>query len=189
MNTKIDTNEVELLINAIQVCIDHKINKFSIKKNSLQLIFDKRVMEKNNKLKIFHEIVQGYWDKTSKIYTFNLNQIGDLPLFTNFLMLSRLSKKNLEKLATSQTKFAKFLKRLRYLKKEQDKSYSIHNIEQIREILFSKMEQKNITYRELSNLTGLSQAALHNFRSGGDIKLSNFINFANALGMHIILSE
>lgn len=44
-----------------------------------------------------------------------------------------------------------------------------------------------MTIRELAEKTGLSMVAISNFRSGKDIRLSNFIKIAEALGLRLKL--
>lgn len=60
-------------------------------------------------------------------------------------------------------------------------------VNNISALIFNIVRDKKMTLRQVSDKTGLTQAAISNFKAGSDIRLSNLIKIANALDLKVTL--
>lgn len=105
---------------------------------------------------------------------------------TSFLLLTRLEPNLIEFFINKQNSAFPFLKNLEGIN-ETKKNVEVKDIVDAANYIFAKLAEKNMTLRELSELTGMTPASLHNFKNHQDIKLSTLIKMAKALGIMIKL--
>lgn len=188
------SEQIDAFINALQLSISSKIlgnpkYDYDPKNNGLSFILDKS--EKDTKLETFQKLISDQFllYKRNKfgvpIMIINLSdkQISEL---TSFLLLTRLEPNQIEFFANKKDTSFTFLKNYRKEAKP-EKNVEVKTIADAADYIFSKISEKQMTLRELSELTGMTPASLHNLKNHQDIKLSTLIKMAKALGIVIRL--
>ena len=99
---------------------------------------------------------------------------------TELLILTRLNKQNLKKMAELDSKFKPWVNKLN-LEKHQNKNFS--------DLLFSQSTKQHMTQTELAKKSNLSLVSLYKFKNGGDIRLSNFLKMLDALNLEMVIKE
>ncbi|HBF13058.1 MAG TPA: hypothetical protein DDW49_06690 [Deltaproteobacteria bacterium] len=172
-------------LNALQLSIDTPIANI---KTRPSLLGNKKytiTFEKNPRQDIrwifFEKLIPGSFENNT--YSFNFTDGETLEDLTDFLMLTRLQEPLIKKIVELDNRFKPYGQKLG-LNLTFDKS-NITDIRLASEIIFSEMAKKNKTIRELAHLTQLSMVSISNFKAGKDIRLSNFLKIAKALGLII----
>lgn len=145
--------------------------------------------DKDPHLKLMEKLLPGHWASVGQgtaiqhVYYIKDFDKLDLPHITDFLILTRLNKKNILALAKNNTPFLPFFKQLGMAQN----SHTIDSLQAFANLLLADMDQKNLTIRQLADMTGLTQLSISKFKSGKDIKLSNLMKVAQVLGRRIVI--
>ncbi len=177
-----NSQEIDELINALQLSIDTKIQQYKAESGTLLISFANKI-GKDNRLKDFI-LISGAQVKKDRSITLSLKEIS--PHLTGFLMLSRLAPKYVQKITELDTRFEKLAEKITQAEKELNPA-TILSIEQASQIIEQTIKRKKMTLRELSQKTGLTQVSLSHFKSGKDIRLSNFLKIAEALDLKVTI--
>lgn len=183
--SEVSTSTIDAFINALQLSINSQISDWKGEKNNnlISIIFGN--VEKNDTgLKLFEELKLGSWNKNKTIYKIEQIDAVDINTLINFLLLSRLQYENIVKIAELEAVYRQFAQKMGI---EVLKSViaEVSSIEDAVTKIFSVVEKKNMTLREISEKTGLTQTSISNFKAGNDIKLSNLIKIAKAVGLSL----
>lgn len=133
--------------------------------------------------KLFLKIVDGHWSQDGACLKFQLKDENYLKMLWAMLMLTRLENSNLKSLVQSDKNFLWLESFLSSSKSTE--SHVLKDIKHSAQAIFNAVKNKNLTTRELSELTGISQVSLFRFKQGNDIRLSNFLQIANSLGLEL----
>ncbi len=179
------SDRVDEFVNAVQLCISSRVSGviWDSSKETLSIGFEsaEEKDEKLAKIKRLLPLEEGYeLGFKIKLDFFKSDVCKKL---TTFLLLTRLEDRNIQKLAELDAGYATFLSKLGL--KEKRVSH-INNLKDAALFIFKFVENRQLTLRELSHKTGLTQAALSNFKSGkSDIRLSSFLKITSALGLSL----
>lgn len=176
----IDPSSILQFSSALQLSIDSILLDLILKDDVYTFKFD-RVEKHDHRLKYFQKMVDGEFKKNTLV-VHNKNQ--DWSLIYNFLILSRLRDEFMKKLASDEPRYNFFLDKIG-LEQAQDAATTITSIKEASDVIFAKVKQDKITFRELSQKTGLTQVTLNRFKSGHDTKLSSLLKIAQALDLKI----
>lgn len=179
-----NSDELNAFVNALQLCVKSPISNYTIPENGNILITFDHVEKNDSNLKSFEKIIHGHWDRTGNTYEIPRSDDYSLAELTQFLLLTRMSSKNMAKLAELDERFKKFTDALK-TSVSPSKSVTIQSPAQASGVIFDEVRKKNMTLRKMAELSGLTQVALSNFKSGKDIRLSNFIKLTDVLGLKI----
>lgn len=181
--------------NALQLSVDTPIpHTGTILSNPpiLSLSFQRQKPTPTNdeRWHFFEIISEGTWKEAAHqtflyqipIETLNLEEL------TQFLIITRLKKENMLKIAELQPEYKKYVEKVFGQKKPETKS-QISSLEEAKKIIFNQITKKDMTLLNLAHQTGLSLVSLNNFKSGKDIRLSNFLKIAQALGVGVKLES
>lgn len=178
--------EINLFVNAVQLCIKSKIQGVILPKTHppcLTIHFDK-VDEKDDKLQLLNQLLGEHThldDNSLLIYHPTSESIA---LLTQFLQLTRLEKTNMLKIAELDSRYQPFIKKLN-LRKNNPASQQLDSIEKVIKFIFEEVEKQSLTLRELSEKTGLTQMTINNLKSGRDIRFSNLLKILNVLNLKL----
>lgn len=167
-------------ISALQLSIKTKIKFIDEDNNDLKIHFDKPPPADDKNFNRFTELLKGDWIDDDKCYVIHSANKIDWQKMTLFLLLTRLDEKNIIKLVQIDKSFRDIA-----IEKLGISSANVENIKHCSEIIFKKMKEKGITYRQLAESTGLTQVTISNFKSGKDIKLSNLIKIIQVLELDL----
>ncbi|QQR79839.1 MAG: hypothetical protein IPJ69_10910 [Deltaproteobacteria bacterium] len=162
--------------NALQLSIDTPIpNTGTILSNPeiLSLSFQGQKPIKDERWQFFEKISEGKWKEAAhQVFLYQI-PIGSLDLeeLTQFLIITRLKKDNMLKIAELHPEYKKYVEKIFGSQKLTLKP-DISNLEQAKRIVFDQISKKNVTLLSLAHQTGLSLVSLSNFKSGKDIRLS-----------------
>lgn len=180
-------DETNAFINALQLSINTEIaNIVRVSTNESTITFSDNLKD-DFRLELFQKLVPGVWNASHLSYTIQNFSSFNIPLITQFLLLTRLKKENIVKLAELDDKYRDFAKKILGPTEDSGDKKSL-SMPQITQMIFDKVAEKKITLRELSHATDLSMVALSNFKAGNDIRLSNLIKICEALELKIKLS-
>jgi len=177
-------------VNSLQLCIQSTISDLKNEGSQIQIYFS-RFSNDDNGLRLFEKLQLGSWDKSHAFYSINIESREDvfyLSDLTYFFLLTRLKEKSILQLAKKSERARKIAEQLNLLKSAEN-SIEPSSVSQAVSALFSILKEKNMTFRELSEKTGLSQMTLHKAKAGGDLRLSNFLKIAEALGFRVKLEQ
>jgi len=186
----LNREEISTFITALQISIDSQIVTWSVEnKKSLRILFDER-SKTDPKLKLFEKILPGNWDDAHREYIVSNISEYLTPLLINFLMLTRLDQRNILKIKNLASDYAPLAQAiLSSPRTTGETSQDLDSLSNAADTVFSLLKQKQLTIRELAEKTGLSMVAISNFKAGNDIRLSNFIKIAEALGLKLKLES
>lgn len=173
-------DQMNALINAMQLCIQSVIDSWSNNgSNSISIQFDS-MEPTDKKFQKLKKLLPMASETTNKIILIDFDADYCRAL-TTFLLLTRLEDKNMQKLAAMDSGYDLFLQKLGL---KRDSVTSIASLQEATQVIFKIVEERKMTLRELSEKSGLTQAALSNFKTGKtDIRLSSFLKIAAALGL------
>lgn len=176
-------------VNALQISINSEIIDVRHKPDQSLSIAFKRVpvtqITRDESLKRFVEMTGCVWEDDAALVMPKMDE-SHLALLKDFLILTRLKLENIKALSQMDARFSRFARNIPGLA-EGGEGTACANIGQISQAIFNEMKQKSVTIRELAEKTGLSMVSLSNFKSGKDIRLSNFLKIAKALGVKLRL--
>jgi DNA-binding Xre family transcriptional regulator len=178
--------QIDKFINALQLSIMSRIGNYEFNNDTLTIHVEK--FKNDTKLKLWQKLISSQlnWISSDKMTIINLDS-EQINALTNFLLLTRLESHLLKFLADSkQQDVISILKKLPWAN-EQRKNVEVKDLISAANYIFAKLKEKNMTLRELSELSGMTQASLHRFKNHQDIKLSTLIKMAKALGLVIKL--
>jgi DNA-binding Xre family transcriptional regulator len=192
--TSFPETSIPEFVNALQLSIESSINSAAaIGTESIIINFDV-VCSPDTRLDLFTKFFPGTWNKKHESYEVNFIAMGlDLSLVTNFLLLTRLNPENIKRILPTGY-FDKIL--LRQPKEKEALSGKINsdflmkevkNNKNIKAFFFELVEEKKMTLREISENSGITQATIHNFKTGVDIRLSTFLKLCQSLKIKIFL--
>ena len=178
--------EISELVNALQLSINSEIDGHSTSNDGVSIHFDTR--KKNDPhLEIFTKLVPGSWNESGDSYFIkNLDDI-DIPTLTSFLMLSRLNKESMNKLAEMDGRYRQLYALKRLGANSGKVETKITNLEDWTNFLKNQIQNKKLSFSQLSRLTGISQVTLHKLKDGSDIRLSTMLKICAALGISLEL--
>lgn len=139
----------------------------------------------DQKLNHFIKLVGARWGKDKTIIHFSLKDDNEISTLTDYLYLTRLNLENLKGVATFNKKYREYFQKM--FGKQEIPHLVLKDLKTISEIFSDFLKEKKITLRELSKRTNLTQASLSRFKTGQDIRLSNFLKIVEALGLQIFL--
>lgn len=178
---------IDEFINAMQLCIQSVIEgvQWDSSANTLEVCFDSAAAkdQKLKKIKKLLPLEKEY--ELGFVLKLSYFKSDDWKKLTTFLLLTRLEDANIQKLGELDSSYSHFLQKLGFTKALFEE---VDSLERAAEIIFRIVKEKKMTLRELSKMTGLSQVALSNFKSGkSDIRLSSFLKVLSALGLKLKL--
>ncbi len=186
------SNEILQFINALQLCIKSPIlafltSRFGSDAPELIIAFEERP-KNDEQWEYFLKLCPAYeWRKTDNFDRFVIINYPVLvtPVLINFLMITRLNKENILKIGDDDPRYREFVAKIFGF--DSTRITSIPSLQEGIAIIFSRVEEMNLTIRQLAEKTGLSMVAISNFKAGKDIRLSNFLKIAQALGLKLKL--
>ena len=184
--TSIPGDDIGTFIAALQISIDSQIITWQIDKATVRICFDARA-KNDPKVRLFEKMVLGTWNSNHQEYTIHEAEKKITPIITNFLMLTRLDHQNMRKLQNLDSDYSLLAKSV--LSSTEDTTPAgliLDSLLEASHAIFSL--KKGMTIRELSEKTGLSMVAISNFKAGKDIRLSNFLKIAKAIGLNVSIS-
>ncbi len=166
---------------ALQLSIDSKIETVFKNPEVYSLSFQDKPRA-DERWAYFEKLSGGEWKEVNKVHLYQFPQ-GALKLeeLTQFLFLSRLEKENMLKLASLDLRYKKYVIKIFGIVELVLNAGAFDNPEQIIGFLFSEIEKRKMTIRELAQRTGLSMVSISNFKAGKDIRLSNFLKILSVL--------
>lgn len=172
---------------ALQLSIDSKIDTVFKNPEVYSLSFQKRPRS-DERWAYFEKLTEGEWKEVNKVYLYQFPQSAiKLEDLTQFLFLSRLEKENMLKLASLDLRYKKYVIKIFGIVEGVSNASIFANPEQIIAFIFSEIEKRKMTIRELAQRTGLSMVSISNFKAGKDIRLSNFLKILSVLGIKMKL--
>lgn len=180
MSTEQELNE---FANALQLSIKTRIEGIREMDGKIMISIGGRPDPHDHNLLRSLHLFDGRYDEREKCLVIDDPSGINLPKRTLFLLLTRMNDDNIQKLAELDPSVSEFANKLG-LKMSGN---HIDNVERAAEGVFKKMEEKKMTMRELAGAAGLTQVTLSNFKAGGDIRLSNLIKIAKAVGLNVML--
>ena len=189
-----DLENWDEFLNTLQLSIDTKIKEdgaSSILTNEevISISFSKKP-KADERWEYFEKLTEGTWKHSENgIWLYQIPRGAfDINDLSKFLLITRLNKNNLLKIAELHSEYKKYVDKIfdRLPKKNQGMIYSM---DRARQSIFEKMSQNNMTLLKLAHQTGLSMVTLSNFKSGKDIRLSNFLKITEALGIGVKISD
>lgn len=195
--TLITDDQINELTNALQLCITSQImgwNKPNHKsvKNVFVITFTHKSANDAG-LKKFDLLMRGQWgaplnNGRTQSYTIQNFDPVDISLLTSLLMLTRLQDDQIVALAEQDPRYRPYAATLGLLPL-QERGSTIMSLVQARDFIFQAIEKKKVSLTELAKQTHLSQVSLSNFKAGGDMRLSNLLKIAKALGIKLMLAS
>lgn len=173
-------------LNALQLSTDCKIKSGRSENKQIHVSFDQDARDDRH-CQFFQNITHGEWSNDGKTLKFSITDDHTLKMFWTLLMMTRLEDENMRGLAKIDRDFAWLNNVLD--SKQNPAATVIHDIKRASEFVFSEIQNKKMTLRELSELTGLTQVTLSRFKQGQDVRLSSFLQMTRALGIEIILDS
>jgi DNA-binding Xre family transcriptional regulator len=176
--TKDELNE---FVNALQLSIDTKIVGFRHAPDASLIIEFAEDASKDRNLKKFANMIDGFFQQSSRVLRIPNASAVDWQKLTSFLYVTRLTKSNVETISRMGPRYVFLVEKDAAVQP----SFTINNIRDAADRLFSIVDERKMTMRTLAEKTGLTQTSLGKFKAGGDIRLSNLIKIANALGVRL----
>ncbi|MBI2335706.1 MAG: helix-turn-helix transcriptional regulator [Deltaproteobacteria bacterium] len=181
--------EITQFINALQLSIKSQVGRYTIPSSNQMIIHFDSVEEDDQGLLSFQQLFPGQWNKQRNSYFIQDTHLVDWQLVTHFLMLSRLQKDNMQKLAELDNKFYSLLKKANLTKTINKQDKTITTLVDAVDIVFSAIAKQKLTLRQVSELTGLTQVSLSNFKAKRDIRFGNLLKILNALGLKLKVED
>lgn len=172
-------------INALQLCLSQPIKKYGVILPSSRMIIDFEEKPEEERWNYFQTLSQGEWISHKK-FSLTLPQEDALARLTKFLLLTRLKKENIIQLSKMDTDMGYYGYQL-FPSSSKKQGTEMETLSQANQIIFSHVEQQKMTLQTLAHRTGLSMVSISKFKSGKDIRLSNFVKIAKALGLKVKL--
>lgn len=169
---------LEAFINALQLSIKTRINSVTEEGGFVTIVFAKRPSN-DPRLDMFLKVFDGRWLDDGSSFMIRSAEKVDWQALKIFLQITRLNKDNILKW-TEANETAMEIAAVMGVKQAQ---VGLRSPLQAAQVIFGRAKEKGMTLRELAEKTGLTQVAISNFKTGGDIKLSNLIKIASALGL------
>lgn len=191
----LNSHDISAFLNSLQLSVKSSIDSITlIGTDSIVINFD-AIQNSDPGLDLFTTFFPGKWDKNHKSYEVDFLKMDlDLHFVTNFLLLTRLNLENIKKMIPSGH-FDKIL--CGRMKKIEERilndtgldslTKETQNIEDFKKFFFDSVKQKKMTLREISERSGLTQAAISNFKSGTDIRLSTLLKLCQAVNLKLFL--
>jgi len=183
-----DKNTIDEFISALQVSIKSKIVEYDadVFSETLLIQFQRKPLD-DPQWALFEKIVgdNGRWAPRLKGYSIDTAVITSHLI--NFLLITRLKEENIAKLGKIDPKYRDYVERAVGSSGLQTGAHALETLVQISGTIFSISEQNGITIRQLAEQTNLSMVSISNFKAGKDIRLSNFLKIAAALGLKLKL--
>lgn len=176
--------EIDGFLNALQLSINPVLTGGHVHKGLFITEFAKDSRQDPN-CKFFTKLVNGFWSEDGRHLKFMLKDENHLKTLWTVLMLTRLDMNNMKSLAHSDKNFSWLNPFLTSSKSSG--TLILNDIPHAARALFEEVNKKNMTTRELSQLTGISQVSLFRFKQGKDIRLSSFLEIVHALKFDICL--
>lgn len=180
--TRPSQQELDEFINALQLSIKTKIAGVKLMSdNAIQIRFSSSTA-KDAHLITFAKLVGGELTRDGTILHIDRRATIDIAKLTSFLFVTRLTDENIAAIRRMGTQYD-FLGTT-----SGPAQVAIDSPTMAANYIFSVVEEKRMTLRTLAEKTGLTQTAISKFKAGGDIRLSNLIKIARALGLMITFS-
>lgn len=187
----ISKTNLDYFLNALQLSLNTKIHDVYLEKsNELHFEFNNDPSS-DRSFQYFKKLMDAMWNtKKETVIIKNWDQKFSHSLI-NFLMLSRLKKENMQALAQLDPQYKVFVEKILGKSKTTNQSQAtlVKNIKEASQMAFSQVEKYNMTLRELSQRSGLTQTALGKFKSGKDVRLSSLLKILKALNLKLQITE
>ena len=182
----IHTENINALLNALQLSIDSPVDSITDADEDFPRFYLNVEPRKNDeRFKYFTTLIKGEW-KNQSTYAIHDSPLAFSQEFISFLLVTRLKKENMRSLAETDKAYQTFVEKLK-LTTTSTKNLVITTDDQARTLIFTIIKNKKITLRHLAQKTGITQTALSNYKAGSDIRLSNMLKIAEAIGLKITL--
>lgn len=170
-------------LSALALSFDVPLDSMSLVDDQWEIVFDQDP-SKDERFRLFDRLVGGKLDTLTKVYRFSSDRFFDEEEWTDFLFVTRLQEDNIKAISGGD-RFKKILDRWKNNSPKDAVFFS--SLDEARELIFTEVAKKEMTLRELSEKTGLSQVALSQFKAGGEVKASNLFKILGALGLGVSL--
>lgn len=203
MNHRPSKEEIDQFINALQLSIASKISRWKIAEPYLLVDFD--LAKDDEKLNLFLGLMgpdiirdkQFFFKRTDADKPTQETEnatllLSDLtPTLTQFLLLTRLDRENMEKLAKRDPQYRLLVSKIGRNEPYPPESHEIivGTISDAAPFVFRKAKEAGASLRVLSEKTGLSTMALGKIKKGGDLRLSSLIKLCAALGLRLKITQ
>lgn len=173
-------DDMNALLNALQLCIASPVLGYSLENNAIAF---STLVDGDTGLEKFKKLIPGRMEHS----TYHVEDIStvDIFLLTSFLMLTRLQDAQIISLAGQDNRYRPYANVLKLL--PDGGETVITTIADAKDAIFKTIEQKKWPLKKVAELTGLTQVTLSNFKAGGDIRLSNLLKIAKAVGVRVVL--
>lgn len=175
--------ELAEFANALQLSINTKVVSVACDGNMIKISFSQGPSPDDENLLSFIGIFEGEWSTDNTVFIIKNAEKINWPRITLFLLLTRMNSKNIAKLTCLDKTSREIAAKLGFGSARR----SIDSTDTCSKLIFEQLEKKKMTIRELADATGLTQMTINNFKAGRDIRVSNLIKIANALGMEIFI--
>ncbi len=183
-------DQINAFVSALQLCIKgevvvsrHSINNQPPRKLTITFPSEKSIDEG---VKFFTKIIEGKWLNEEQYEILNSGPALSQE-FINFLLVTRLVKENMLKIAEIDPTYEKYVQKLSF--KKTSSGISLNNLAQAKTVIFDYMKENKVTFNELAKKSGLTAMTLNNFRAGADMRLSSFLKITQALGLKVIIQR
>ncbi len=184
-------DELDLFVNALQLCIKSRIIHCGMENVEppplIHIQFEKKPSD-DEAWEFFERLTEGTWEIFKKTALYSFDKVSEIvsPLVINFLFITRLQRANIEKFAEIDPQYKSITKKIMGESIQENlEMQKIENLGQAVSVIMNRLSQKHMTIRELAESSRLSMVSISNFKSGKDIRLSNFIRIAAALGLKL----
>lgn len=193
--------EKDAFLNALQLSINSEIvelNHNTVKKivrdtqRSHDIVFKIIPYEQDphfEKIKVLFDRIPIASKAKSSTQIYALKEVLNFALgdLTAFLLLTRLDDEQMQALASCDSRYQAVVKGLKL--SDHSQVSSIHNVQSLAHFIFKEIENRKLTLRELSQLSGLTQGMLAKFKKGNDLRVSSLLNILDALDLKIIIKK
>lgn len=171
-------NVIDEFINALQLCLNIEISDIHSRDDDIVVRLsggqtqDSRL---DDLKKLFPHTKDAYGILS---FLIPIHEAVDRNLI-QFLQLTRLDRENIQKIIEIDSRYEGFANKLGLFRR-------LSNLETLHDAsraIFRQVEKKSMTIRQIADSTGLTQVAISNFKSGKDVKLSNFLKITRAVGL------
>lgn len=191
----ITPEQIKTFISALQISVSsplthHLLTQFDTEGHILKIGFAQKVPGDKG-LKKFERIMPGKWKSLGggKNWEYGIEALEafDIVSITNLLLLTRLQDDQIVALVEQDPRYRPYAQALGLLP-ESKGGAPILSLGQARDLIFQTIAQKGLSLAAIAQHAGLSQVSLSNFKAGGDIRLSNLLKIAKAVGVKLVLN-
>lgn len=174
--------DLKIFLDLLSKCFESRIKSHHFDEHDA-LILDFDLEKDDPRLTVLAKLIPGKWRPPA---CYRIEEFEFLnPDFLKFLDLTRLEAEHMLNLVAMAPRFEKLIEPFKG--QLQVKKYKIKDLSDTIPIIFGEIQAKNLTLREVSNKSGLTQMALHNYKKGTNIRFDNFLKLASVLDVGVEL--